>query len=91
MQKEILSVDNKGQIVLPAYVREKLKIEKGSKVILIEHEGVIIMKPLKRLSDLAGILKTNENSQKLIRGLRKEWDSRLVEIISNTQKKRRST
>ena len=78
MKEEIVSVSSKGQIVLPSDMRSRMNITKGRKLVLVEREGVIIMKPLKKLSELGGILKTSENTQKLIRDLRKEWDTELM-------------
>lgn len=77
MQEEIVSVSSKGQIVLPSDVRNRLDIHKGRKLVLVEKDGVIIMKPMKKLSELAGILKTDEDISKVIRQLRKEWDLEL--------------
>ena len=77
MEEEIVSVSSKGQIVLPADVRAKLHIHQGRKLALIEKDGVIIMKPIKKLSELGGILKTGEDVHKIIRKLRREWDLEL--------------
>lgn len=77
MQEEIVKVSSKGQVVLPSDIRSRLHIDKGRKLVIAEKEGVIIMKPLKKLSELAGILKTDEDVNKLIRQLRKEWDLEL--------------
>lgn len=77
MEEEIVSVSSKGQIVLPADVRAKLHIDKGRKLALVEKDGFIIMKPIKKLSELGGILKTDENVHKIIRKLRREWDLEL--------------
>lgn len=77
MQEEIVSVGSKGQIVLPSGIISKLHIGKGRMLIVTEKEGVIIMKPVKKLSEMAGILKTDEDINKIIRQLRKEWDLEL--------------
>ena len=36
----------KGQIVIPVELRKKYKIQKGSKLAIIDREGEIILKPL---------------------------------------------
>lgn len=77
MQVQIVKVSSKGQVVLPSGIRSKLRIDKGRRLVIAEKEGVIIMKPVKKLSELAGVLKTDENIHKLIRQLRKEWDLEL--------------
>jgi len=77
MKEEIVSVSSKGQIVLPSDIRTRLNIDKGRKLVLVEKGGVIVMKPLKKLSELEGILKTREDTHKLIHKLREEWDLEL--------------
>ena len=77
MKEEIVKISSKGQIVLPSDIRDRLQLDKGRRLAVAEKGGVIIMKPVKKLSELAGILKTDENIDKLIRQLRKEWDLEL--------------
>jgi AbrB family looped-hinge helix DNA binding protein len=50
-------VSNKGQITLSAAARRKLGICPNSKVEIIVGEEEIIIRPLKRVSELAGILR----------------------------------
>jgi len=79
--EEIVTVSTKGQIVLPSDIREKLSIEKGTKMITVAREGLIIMKPLKKLSELRGILKEVERpAAEIVRELRKEWEIKLGEL-----------
>ncbi len=78
MQEEIVKVSSKGQIVLPSDMRNRLDIRKGRKLVIVEKDGVIIMKPIKKLSEMKGILKGSKlDTQKIIRELRKEWDLEL--------------
>lgn len=78
MREEVVKVSSKGQIVLPADVRNELKIDKGRRLVMTVHEGVIIMKPIKKLSEMKGILKDSKlDTEKIIRDLRREWDLEL--------------
>ncbi|MBI4017994.1 MAG: AbrB/MazE/SpoVT family DNA-binding domain-containing protein [Candidatus Aenigmarchaeota archaeon] len=78
MEEEIVKVSSKGQVVLPADVRNQLKIRKGQRMVLTIHKGVILMKPVKKLSEMHGILKgVKFDTDKAIEKLRKEWDMEL--------------
>ena len=78
MQEEIVKVSSKGQIVLPADVRNELKISKGQRMVVTTHKGVILMKPIKKLSEMGGILRGSKlDTKKVIRQLRREWDLEL--------------
>lgn len=41
---ETISVSSKGQIVIPERIREELDIQTGSRLVLIEKDGTIILK-----------------------------------------------
>ena len=41
---ETISVSSKGQIVIPERIREEMEIQTGSRLVLIEKEGTIIIK-----------------------------------------------
>ena len=41
---EIISVSSKGQIVIPERVRKYLKINAGTRLVLIEREGTLMLK-----------------------------------------------
>lgn len=60
---EVAKVSAKGQIVIPAKIRRKLKLGKGSKLVIIEEENGLIVVPLNRnyFDRLAGILKTGKS------------------------------
>jgi len=85
MKEEIVTISAKGQIVLPSGVRRKLSLEKGSKMVLVVKEGIVIMKPLRRLSELRGILKKIEKSaEETVRELREEWEVKLGELVESS-------
>jgi len=76
--EEVVTVSSKGQVVLPSDIREKLSIGKGTKMVTVERGGLIIMKPLRKLSELRGILKDVERpTAEIVRELRKEWEIKL--------------
>ncbi len=78
MREEIVKVSSKGQIVLPSDIREDLKIDKGQKMAVTVHKGVILMKPVKKLSEMKGMLKmSKKETRSVINRLRKEWDLEL--------------
>ncbi|MBI3051528.1 AbrB/MazE/SpoVT family DNA-binding domain-containing protein [Candidatus Woesearchaeota archaeon] len=44
---EIITVGEKGQIVIPKRMRENFKIDKGTKLLVSEDRGRITIKPMK--------------------------------------------
>jgi len=62
-------MSNKGQVVIPAEVRRRLKIKKGTRLYIEERVDKIILKPLtdEYLNNLAGVLKTGG---KLVKSLK---------------------
>ena len=69
MKKPI--VNARGQVVIPAELRRKLGIKKGTPVSIKEQNGEIVMQPMtdRYLRSMAGILGTNG---KLLKALREE-------------------
>lgn len=58
-----ISIDNLGRIVLPKSVREKYKIEKGSKIYLTCEEDKIIIRNKRSIPFLSEILNLSKDSQ----------------------------
>lgn len=54
-------VTTKGQIVVPAKIRRKFGIKKGTKIAFIEQNGKLIIQPLDKsyFESLAGVLGTD--------------------------------
>lgn len=46
MSKDFATVTSKGQLVIPASIRRRLKIKKGTRVRFIEDRGRLILQPL---------------------------------------------
>lgn len=53
------AVTSKGQVVIPAKIRHRLGIKKGTKFFVEERKGEIILRPLNReyFQKMSGILK----------------------------------
>lgn len=53
------AVTTKGQIVIPARIRERLGIRKGTRLHIEERDGEVILRPLNReyFQKMSGILK----------------------------------
>jgi len=53
-----ITMSSKGQFVVPAELRERLGLEKGTTAKLTEENGRLVLTPLKRrLSEIRGFLK----------------------------------
>jgi AbrB family looped-hinge helix DNA binding protein len=66
METSIVTI--KGQMVIPARIRRKLKIKKGSRVVIIEQEDGFMVRPLDRkyFEHFAGILPTKGKATKAL-------------------------
>ena len=65
----IATVTSKGQIAVPALIRKRLGIVKGTRLFVEEREGEILLKPLtpEYLDRMAGVLKGSSSlSKKLL-------------------------
>lgn len=56
---EISITSNKGQIVIPSKLRKKYSIKQGTRIVFIDSNGKLIIKPLTKeyFESFAGILK----------------------------------
>ncbi|HII61007.1 AbrB/MazE/SpoVT family DNA-binding domain-containing protein [Pyrococcus horikoshii] len=70
---EIVKLSSKGQIVIPAKIRKKLKLSKGDKLLLEMKGDAIILRPVVKLSKLRGVDKI-EGASEEIEKIREEWD-----------------
>jgi len=74
LENEVV-VTRKGQTTIPARLRQKYKIEEGTRLQVIETEEGILFKPKKSTLDLAGSgsqYATPEEMKKLLDKLREE-------------------
>jgi AbrB family looped-hinge helix DNA binding protein len=68
---ETSAVTARGMITVPAIIRRKFKIKKGTRIAFIEQDGKVIMQPLNKdyFMRMAGILGTKGE---LLKGLMRE-------------------
>ena len=64
-----VSVTRKGQITIPVELRRKFGIEERAKVEIVEEEGVIVIRKLPSIFDLAGSGAGKGNVEELKRTL----------------------
>ncbi|MBI2665977.1 AbrB/MazE/SpoVT family DNA-binding domain-containing protein [Candidatus Woesearchaeota archaeon] len=65
---ELVSVGEKGQIVIPKQFREELHIEKGTKLLIAEEGEKLILKKVDIAEDMLWMLVGEET-------LKKTWDN----------------
>jgi looped-hinge helix DNA binding domain, AbrB family len=74
MAREISTVTSKGQLVIPARLRRKYSIRKGTKVSFIEDEHRLILEPVDSqfINRLRGSLKSKTSALDLLLKTRRE-------------------
>ncbi len=67
MEKSVVTV--KGQVVIPARLRRKFGIKKGTQVYLYDRDGEIIIKPItdEYIQSMAGITRTKGRLLKVLK------------------------
>lgn len=73
---ETSRISTKGQIVIPARLRKKYGLKTGEKIVFIEEDNYVIIKPRTKWVDLCGSVKpelTMEEARKKIREMRENW------------------
>jgi len=71
--EEVVSVTKKGQATIPKRLRDKYRIK--GKVLIVEEEGKIVLKPIPTPEQEFGSLKTifkGKNSRELLEAARRE-------------------
>jgi AbrB family looped-hinge helix DNA binding protein len=71
----VVKATEKGQVVIPAEIRKKYHISKGTRVIILDKDGEIVMKPLfaEPVKEAKGIFKKGASAlEVLIRDRREE-------------------
>jgi len=68
MKAEVSTVTSKGQLVIPARLRRKFGIHKGTRVALVEQDHHIILQPITRefIRSLQGSLKGGPSALKIL-------------------------
>lgn len=75
---EVVSVGQKGQIVIPKKLREEFKIDKGTKLLVSEENDRIILKPV-ALDERHLLMLVSEASLKKIWG--NKYDERWDDVL----------
>ena len=65
---KVITVGEKGQIVIPKVIRDIFKIDRGTKLLVSEDKGKIMIKPIK-LDEKHLLMLISETS------LKKTWDN----------------
>ena len=68
------SMTIKGQVVIPAKIRQRLGLKKGSKIFVEERNGEIVLRPINReyFQKMSGILKGGGLTKALEQSRRKD-------------------
>jgi AbrB family looped-hinge helix DNA binding protein len=79
MKIKTIKVSEKGQIAIPQDIREKIGIEKGDELLLLQVDGKILLEKSEKVSedikdDFSDLLKFSEES------LREVWDNKQDDI-----------
>jgi AbrB family looped-hinge helix DNA binding protein len=73
MKTEVSTVTTKGQLVIPAKLRRKYAIRKGTQVAFVEEENRLVLQPLtpEFIRSLRGSLKGEPSAMKILLAERK--------------------
>jgi AbrB family looped-hinge helix DNA binding protein len=73
MKTEVSTVTTKGQLVIPAKLRRKYAIRKGTQVAFVEEENRLVLQPLTSefIRSLRGSLKGEPSAMKVLLAERK--------------------
>ena len=73
MKTEVSTVTTKGQLVIPAKLRRKYAIRKGTQVAFVEEENRLVLQPLtpEFIRSLRGSLKGEPSAMKILQEERK--------------------
>ncbi len=73
MKTEVSTVTTKGQLVIPAKLRRKYAIRKGTQVAFLEEENRLVLQPLtpEFIRSLRGSLKGEPSAMKILQEERK--------------------
>jgi AbrB family looped-hinge helix DNA binding protein len=75
---QVSRMSRKGQIVIPASIRKKYGLKEGEKLIFIEQDKQIIIKPRTKWTDICGSVKglDMETARKQLGEMRKDDEER---------------
>ncbi len=73
---ETSRLSTKGQVVIPARLRKKYGFKHGEKVVFIEEDNYVIIKPKTKWVDICGSVEpsyTPEEMRKKLKEMRENW------------------
>jgi AbrB family looped-hinge helix DNA binding protein len=73
---QTVKMSTKGQVIIPAKFRKKYGLKKGERLIFIEEEDHLLLKPRTKLTELCGSVKPElsmNEARKKIREMRENW------------------
>jgi AbrB family looped-hinge helix DNA binding protein len=83
---EMVTLSSKGQIVIPAGVRKRMKLKVKDRLMIEEEEGGILLKPVVKLSTMSGRYRTPGGTSAL-RAMRAKDERDWIERISGMDKR----
>lgn len=83
---ETVTVSSKGQIVIPARLRKRMKLKTKDRLIIAEDREGILLKPMVKLSAMLGKYKVPEGSAAL-QSMRLEDEKAWIDRILTIEKK----
>jgi AbrB family looped-hinge helix DNA binding protein len=86
---EIVTVSSKGQIVIPAKLRKRMKLKTKDRLIIAEKKGSILLKPVVKLSAMLGKYKISSSAITLQNTRiedEKIWISRILAMEKKVKK-----
>ena len=57
------SITQKGQITIPKIIRQELRLKTSDKVVFVHRRNEIVIKPLKNIFSLRGIIPVNKKQK----------------------------
>jgi antitoxin PrlF len=83
---DVTSLSTRGQVVIPNDIREKIKLEPGTKMIIIQEGDNILLKPIKasKMSQFDKIIAIGDKARKELNLKESDVD----QAIKNVRKKR---
>ncbi|MDE1871282.1 MAG: AbrB/MazE/SpoVT family DNA-binding domain-containing protein [Candidatus Micrarchaeota archaeon] len=83
---ETVTVSSKGQIVIPARLRRRMRLKTKDRLIIAEEKGGILLKPIVKLSTMLGKYKIPSGTTAL-QNMRAEDDKAWIARILAMEKK----
>jgi len=86
---ETVTVSSKGQIVIPARLRSRMKLKTKDRMVIAEEKGGIMLKPIVKLSAMLGKYKVPEGSNALQNARLEDERAWITRILAMEKKVKR--